>query len=887
MKRTVLLLIACAPAIWCRGTLPLAFEPNRGQAAAGVDFTARGKGWSLALSGRGAELISRHGRIRMVIEGAAGHARVEPEQPLGGVVNYLRKPALRGVPTYGRVRYRGIYKGVDIVYNGGPVLEYDFHVAPGADPRRIRLRYEGATEVHLGDAGDLILETSDGPIRQRRPVIYQETGGARREIAGGYVLRGGAVQFQVARYDRSRPLVIDPALSWATYLGNTSMDSAEAMAVDAAGNIVIAGWTVDPTYGDADALVAKLSSDGTKLLFATVFPGSGDDLAHGVALDSGGNIYVAGETTSYDFYADFVYLSYYAQFGYQHVFVSKLDSTGSNLVYSHIIGGAGAEIAYGLALDSGGNAYITGVTNSPDFPVSNSGVPQRSIAGGTDAFVLKLDATGRGLYSTYLGGSGSDLANAIAVDGSGNAFITGRTGSTNFPVSSSALQSATGGSNDAFAASLSSTGALLYSTYLGGSGDESGYAIAIDSAGAAYVTGETTSQDFPMANSLQKDFGGGNGDIFIAKLSPDGTSLVYSTYLGGTGEEFASGIAVDGSGDAYITGATTSTDLPMADAFQNSNQGAMNALVAALDPTGASLLFSSYLGGSGTATASGTAGDMGNAISVSCSSGVVVAGSTASSDFPVTSGVAQGTYAGAGDAFIAEIAAGGLPVINSGGVVNSATLTAGPVSPGSLVSIVGSGLAVATQTALSAPWGTTLAGASVTINGNAVPVAFASAGRIDIHLPYEIGTGNAIAIVTVPCGASEPAIFQVAAAAPYLRQNASGDAVAYNQDYTTNTADTPAQAGTIVTVTLTGIGPLDNPVPTGAAAPMSPLSRATLPLSASIGGTDAPVQFLGLTPGAVGLAQANLLVPALSPGAYQVVVTIGGVASNGATVYVQ
>ncbi len=708
----------------------------------------------------------------------------------------------------------------------------------------------------------------------------------RREIPSRYRLRGRTVTFALARYDRSRPLVIDPALTWATFLGSSSVDSADALAVDAAGNSYVAGWTVDPVYGDADAFVAKLAPDGATAVFTTVFPGSYDDLAHAVGVDSSGNVIVAGETSSPDFYADTVYYSARASIGAQHVFVSKLDPAGRSLIYSHYVAGAGAETADGLAVDAAGSAYVVGGTNSPDFPVSNSGAAQAAYAGNTDAFAIKFDSSGLGKYATFLGGASSDVATAVAVDGSGNAFLTGQTRSTNFPIQVG-YQAQNAGGSDAFVVGLSATGGLVFSTYLGGSGDEGANGIALDSSGAVYVTGETASADFPTVGAMQEAYGGGNGDIFVSKVSSDGGSLVYSTYFGGSGEDAAYAIAVDGAANAYLTGTTTSTDLPLADAFQASNQGTANAVVAALDPTGATLLFASYLGGAGATTSSEATGDFGNAITVSCSAGVTVAGMTSSSDFPVTANAYGTSYAGAGDAFVARIAAGGSPAIQADGVVNTATLGSGPVAPGSLVSILGTSLAVSTETAESAPWGTTLGGAIVTINGNPAPVAAVSATRLDFQLPYEVGTGNAVAMVTVPCGTSGAVIFPVAQAAPYIRTNAAGDAAALNLDYSENSAANPVAAGSVIVVTLTGIGPLDNPVATGAAAPDAPLSQATLAKSATIGDQDAPILFLGLMPGKVGLAQGNLLVPALSPGAYPVVITVGGVRSNAATVYVQ
>ena len=889
MRFAACLLLAWSVIAWGRGQLPVGFEPNRGQGTSGAEFIARGKGYVLELRAGRVDLRSRDARVTTVLTGTATTARGEGAGALPGVVNYLRRDAssaLTGIPTFHAVRYRGVYRGIDVVYYGGPRLEYDFVLAPGADPRHIRIRYQGAHRLRLDDAGDLVVDTEGGVLRQHRPVAYQETGGARTEIASRYVPRGRTVSFSLARYDRSRPLVIDPALTWATYLGGSSADSADALAVDAAGNSYVAGWTVDPVYGDADAFVAKLAPDGATAIFTTILPGSYDDLAHAVAVDSSGNVVVAGETSSPDFYADAVYVSSRAQAGVQHVFVSKLDPTGRSLIYSHYVAGGGAEIAYGLALDAAGSAYVVGGTNSPDFLVSNSGAAQATYAGNTDAFAIRFDSGGQGLYSTFLGGSLGDVATAVAVDASGNAFLTGQTSSTNFPVQAG-YQASNAGGQDGFVAELSPTGGLVFSTYLGGSGDEGGNGIALDSSGAIYVAGETSSSDFPAVGAMQPAFGGGSGDIFVTKLNAEGGSLVYSTYLGGSGEDAAYAIAVDGAGNAYLTGTTTSTDLPLADAFQASNPGAANALVAELDPSGASLVFASYLGGTGTASSSGTMGDFGNAITVSCSAGVTVAGMTASADFPVTAGVYQTGFAGNGDAFVARIAAAGTPAISSGGVVNSATLGAGPVAPGSLVSILGTSLAAATETATGAPWSTTLAGAIVNINGNPAPIASASATRLDFQLPYEVGLGNAVAMVTVPCGTSEPVIFSVARAAPYIRQSESGDAMALNQDYSVNSAENPAPAGSILVVILTGIGPVDNAVPTGAAAPDAPLSQATLEKSATIGGQDAPIQFLGLMPERVGLAQANLVVPALSPGAYPVVITVGGVASNGPTVYVK
>ena len=448
------------------------------------------------------------------------------------MVHYLKSsgPAtpLTNIPTFARVRYTAIYRGIDLVYYGNDGrLEYDFNVAPGADPRQIRLRYEGVRRLALEASGDLLISSAADAIRQHRPYVYQEIDGARRQIAARYLLRGHTVRFELAAYDHALPLVIDPALTWATYFGTTNSDSGEAVAVDSTGNIYVAGSTVS-SLGDVNAFVAKLNPSGASTIYTAVFPGV-HDLGHAIAVDSSGNVYVAGETSSSDFQADVAYITRSASPGVPHVFISKLDPTGMSLVYSHLVAAGGSEIAYGVALDAANNAYIVGATNSTDFPVT-TGVAQTVRAGGVDLFVMKFDTSGARVYGTLLGGTGDDYGYAIAVDAGGDAFVTGATNSSNFPVTSSAFRSRNTGGFDAFATKLSPTGNLVFSTYLGGSGDDFGNGIAVDSSGAAYVVGETASSDFPTLKPYQATPGGGSGDVFVTKLDGSGSSLVYSTF---------------------------------------------------------------------------------------------------------------------------------------------------------------------------------------------------------------------------------------------------------------------------------------------------------------------------------------------------------------------
>ena len=863
----------------------MAFEPNRGQFPAAAGYLARARGYALSLSAGRAVLTSRDSRVVTVLVGARTSAPALPEAPLPGVAHYLigRDPSrwLTNVPTYERVRYRGVYAGVDVLYYGDQGrLEYDFIVAPGADPRHIRLRYQGVRSLRLDSAGDLLLGMAAGDIRQHRPAVYQEVDGARRPVAGRYILRGRSVCFALAPYDRSLPLVIDPALTWATYYhpvaGQATTNTGEAVAVDAAGNTYVTG-SMFLGQGYAKAYAVKLSPDGATALYHVYFGGSYDDEAHGIAVDSGGYVYVVGHTNSYDFPYSNVAASPSFNPPYTvGAFIIKLDPTLSTYLYSIILAGSNNDIAQGVALDSATNAFVVGYTQSADFPVTN-GAAQTGSGGGWDAFVTGINAAGTGfVYSTYFGGSGNDYGNAIAADAAGNVFITGQAGSANFPVSSSALQSKLAGGSDAFVAKLAAgTGSVVYSTYLGGSGNDFGGAIAIDSGGAVYVAGETASADFPVVNAFQKTFGGGNGDIFVAKLNAAGQSLVYSTFLGGSGEDSAYGLALDTAGDAYLTGASTSTDFPVSDSFQKTNQATLNGVVAALDSSGSALLFSSYLGGTGAS------GDYGNSVAFGCTSGLVMTGSATSTNFPITSGVLGATYGGgASDAFVARIAnTAGTPAITPGGIVNVAAPQPGPVAPGSLISVYGSNLALASLPVPSTPWPTTLAGATLTINGTPAPILFAGPGQINAQVPYEVSPGAAVAVVTLPCGASAPVAFQVAAAAPYLWG-------AVNPDGSVNGSGQPARAGQYVEVFLTGIGAVNPPLATGAPASATPFSSPAAPYSATIGATSAPVALV-LVPTYVGFAQANVLVPALPPGQYPLVITVGGVASNAVTLYVQ
>jgi hypothetical protein len=656
------------------GKLPLRFEANRGQSHPEVNFLARGSGYTLYLTGTEAVLVLRQGQanrpdvLRMKLIGASPAPQVAGLEKLPGTAHYFigndPKAWRTGIPTYAKVEYRNVYPGVSLVYYGSQGgLEYDFVLAPGADPGVIRVAFEGANSLQVDARGDLVLQTARGEVRQRKPVIYQEVNGARQEVSGGYLLKGrDQIAFHVAAYDASRPLVIDPFLSYSTYLGGSGVsEQGNSIAVDGSGNVYVTGQSdstdfpapaggTSPTFGGGvtDAFVAKLGPSGA-LLYTAYLGGSLADTGMGIALDSSGNIYVTGRTLSSDFPTLNAFQSVMSG-TVGDVFVAKLNATGSALVYSTFLGGADTDDGNAIAVDGFGNAYVTGKTFSAGtspFPITATPI-QGENGGSYDAFVAKIEfnaGVSALVYSTYLGGGGYDEGRAIAVDGSGNAYVTGDTFSANFPPATP-LQGAIGGPRDAFVAKINTGGsALVYSTYLGGSGIDVGRGIAVDASGNAYVTGGTNSTDFPVAIPFQS-VPGGDFDAFVAKVNAGGSALVYSTYLGGGGAEFGFGIAVDGSGNAYVTGDTFSANFPTATPLQGAIGGPRDAFVAKVNAGGSALVYSTYLGGGGA--------EFGFGIAVGGSGNAYVTGTTDSPDFPTMSAF-QPVFGGAADAFVAKI----------------------------------------------------------------------------------------------------------------------------------------------------------------------------------------------------------------------------------------
>jgi Beta-propeller repeat len=672
------------------GRLPLSFEPNRGQTDARVKFLARGRGYRLFLTHREAVLDlhvssqttgartaqgkARGTVLRMGLVGANPRPTVLGTGRLLGRVNYLLGADARrwrvGIPTFSKVRYEGVYPGIDLAYYGRQGrLEYDFVVGPGADPNAIALRFAGAEHLHLTSRGDLLLRLDAGELRLQKPRIYQELAGVRRDVRGGYVRKGAReIGFDLGSYDASRPLVIDPVLSYSTYLGGSGDEQGNLVAVDGAGNAYVTGRTASSDFpttsgadsslgGTQDAFVTKLNATGSALVYSTYLGGRGVDDGETIAVHDS-NAYVIGFTFSRDFPTLGAVDSHLG--GTEDAFVTKLTASGG-LAYSTYLGGKGVDEGFGIAVDGAGNAYAAGRTFSSDFPTV--GAVDSSLGGTDDAFVTKLNAAGSALsYSTYLGGSGSEQAGSIALDSASSAYVPGFTTSSDFPTSAGAADATLGGAVDAFVTKLNASGsALAYSTYLGGSADESvPFGIAVGSDFNTYVTSRTFSSDFPTTPGAFDSSLGGTQDAFVTKLNPSGSALAYSTYLGGSGTERSFSIAVDDS-KAWVTGRTSSMDFPTIEALDSSLGGNQDAFVTKLDASGSGLSFSTYLGGSGIDLGVGIALD-----SASPNPNAYIIGATGSSDFPTTPGVFDTTLAGSStptcaaatpcDAFVSKIA---------------------------------------------------------------------------------------------------------------------------------------------------------------------------------------------------------------------------------------
>jgi hypothetical protein len=758
------------------GNIPLSFEPNVGQEVAEVRYLARGNTYTLYLADGEMLLNGRHqAPLKMKFVGASVASRIVGDGQQVSTSNYLlgndSSQWRTGVPNYGSARYRSVYPGIDLVFYGhdGGDVEYDWIVSPSADPGQIRLRFDDATRLRVDQHGDLVIELGETEYRQKKPVAYQDVGGKRVEIDATWRLHGKDTGVRIGRYDHTQPLIIDPVLYYSTYLGGIGNDYAYAVAVDPIGNTYVTGGTASANFptanvlqgslrGTNDVFVTKINAAGTAKVYSTFLGSGGVDEGRGIAVNSLGEVYVTGSAGFSDFPVKNAIQATWGGSG--DAFLTKLDSTGASLVYSTYLGGSAIDYGTAIALDPAGNAYVTGVTFSTNFPTVNAFQSAKGLQ--QDAFVAKINPSGSAyVYVTYLGGNNVDEAYGIAVDTSGNAYLTGWTQSTNFPVQSP-IQGSNRGGVDGFVTKLNPAGsALVYSTYLGGTGNDNGTAIAVDASGSAYVTGVTASDDFPLANAIDITLGShAVNDVFIAKFNPAGSALVYSTFVGGASEDDAYAIAIDKAGNAYVTGRTNSSDYPLVNPIQVT-RFAFDMFVTEINASGSALLFSTFVGGSGS--------ESGRGIAVDSLGNIHIAGESTSTDFPVARSV-QPSNGGSQDAVVLLFADTTPPTVTVS--LDRQSLTFSATSSGSafvsqtppqLVALTQStGPGVSWTATSDKPWlvvtptsGT--GSAKLTVSTQFVPGLSASqAGTITITQAANTVGPISVTLNTIPSGTSQP-----------------------------------------------------------------------------------------------------------------------------------
>ncbi|MFN0087422.1 MAG: SBBP repeat-containing protein [Blastocatellia bacterium] len=916
--------------------IPLSFEAD----SANTGFVARGRGYSMRLAANRIRLGLASCRkdpganpsidLDLRLLGASPGAAIESMDPLPGRSNYFIGNDPRAwrtdVPTFSRVRYRNVYPGVDLAYYGNQRrLEYDFILAPHADPGQIRWAVEGAGSVALTPEGDLRITSGEQQVRLLRPRIYQPSEDGRREIAGSYRLiesaaEAPAVSFQLGAYDPSLPLIIDPVINYATFFGGGGTDIGYGIAVDSQGAVYLTGQTSSTNFptkdpfdatleGANDAFVMKLNAQGNAVVFSTYIGGRNPgDRGWAIAVDRAGNIYFTGETNSLNFPT--VNAAQPVFRGGIDGFVAKLNIEGNVLLYSTYLGGGFTDVAYAIAIDRFDNAYVTGRTDSANFPIKSA--LQDKMKGQRDAFVARFDADGQILYSTYLGGEPAatgareeETGYGIAVDALQNACVTGYTTSAGFPVLN-AVQRGFGGVEDAFVAKLSASGtSLIFSTFLGGDRADAGRGIALDPFGNIHIIGYTLSQNFPTANALQPTFGG-SGDAFVAKLSASGEAILYSTFLGGNSDENSGlisditpscAIAVDPLGNACITGKTESMNFPVARAIQAEMKGDNDAYIAKLDPAGSELIFSTYLG----STFTGNTGfdERGLSIAVDRQGSIYVTGQMLKSDFPTVQPVQAAYGGGLSDAFITKIST---PDIVGVAAISAASFIGGSLAPESIVAGFGSGLASGTEVASAVPLPTTLLGTTIRIRDKLgferpAPLFFVSPLQVNFLIPAGTAPGkatltftaaqggqNATSSTTVLIEPAAPGLFAAAAsgqgtaAAIIVRINANGaqsfEPVVKLDDF-----------GRLVPVPI-DLGPETDQVFLILFGTGWRQNSGLAHVRASIGEIDAPVAYAGPQGSFVGQDQLNARIPRSLAGRGEVpiYITIEGKIANPVTI---
>ncbi|HET7489639.1 MAG TPA: SBBP repeat-containing protein [Acidimicrobiales bacterium] len=700
---------------------------------------------------------------------------IEGTDPLPGVSNYLigADPSKwhTGVAGYSSVTYHGVYPGIDMVFHGGQGgPEYDMVVAPGADPAAIALDVKGGT-LSLDQDGNLLIHTASGTLTQAAPKLSQTAGSSTVPVQGAFTLNGGRVGFRVGAYDHAKSLLIDPTLSYSTYLGPSTSGlgsgAAAGIALDSSNDAFIVSNTSFPNFPTTPGAfqttlsntnsvlsVTKLNPSGTALLYSTYIGGTGNDRGTAIALDAGGSAYLTGVTNSTDYPTTAgAFQTTNQDAGNGQPFVTKLNATGTGLVYSTYVGGtggpAGGDQSNAIAVDSAGVAHIVGTAGSTDFPTTPGAFQTTQLAvGGTNAFVTAVAANGASLaYSTYLGGTIGENGLAVKVDASGNAYAAGWTASADFPTTAGAFQTTCTPAPQCnniwvgFVSKVNPTGTgLVYSTFLGGTtGADQVNALALDASGNAYATGQAQSTDFPTtAGSFQPTSTNPNGIAFATKLNSTGSAAAWSTYLGGSGTDTGLAVAVNGSGNAYVAGTTSSTNFPLVNALQIITTPGLNAgFVTEFNTTGTAATYSTELTGSSLT-------DSPAGIAVDSAGSAYLAGQTSSADFPTTSGTfepsrpACSSFGCAQEPFVTKLGSGNVPA------VGSVAPGGGPTTGGTQVVITGQNLTGATAVSFG---GT--AAASFTVNSatqiTAVTAPHAASGAAGVSVTTAQGSSIVIA----------------------------------------------------------------------------------------------------------------------------------------------
>jgi uncharacterized protein (TIGR03437 family) len=893
--------------------IPLHFEPALSKMGAVEGFSAVTPRYALRLTDEEVAMYFRGGAVGLKLP----RTRPEGIDELAARSNYYlgTDPSAwrTEVPNYARVRYANVFPGVDlVVYGHDQRIEYDWIVAPGADPGSIRFSFEGVRAMSIGRGGDLILRTGVGEIRHSRPRIFQDG----HAVGGAFVLRGGEVRFQVGEYDRRKPLVIDPVLLVNESFGGSGvgydlpglhtalLDTGTGIATDSSGNIYITGTTFSVDFPVSNALqtgptgpcqsycafssvfVTKLSPDGSTLLYSTYIgaPPSASTawysippmLPAAIAVDADGTAYVTGTTSGVNF------PGVTATAGGNDAFLLRLSPQGT-LVAARLFGGSGDDAGTSIVLDSDGYVYLAGTTKSSDFPVSE-GAYAAGATGETNIFVVKIlfnrifGLPGGTLVYSAVAGPGTSAS--VAADAEGSAYVAGATTSTAWQTTAGAVQSMCKGSTcqDIVVAKLDPMGQkLLYATYVGGSGKETLGGIAVDAAGSAYVTGSTESSDFPItsgAYDAQAKTKSSTG--FVAKLSADATRLSYSTYLGGSGTDQPVAIAVDAKGDAYAGGTTTSPDFPLRYALQSTIVNAYcpvytpsgsiptggyacgsAGFLAVLDPAGASLVWSTYLG----------AGSV-DALALDLAGNVYATGEVINVNPPSKAKSVSVLKLGPGNSALD---------VPANSIVNAASFAPGLPLPGGLASVFVRGLNVARlEIGSGSPLPTTLGGVSILVEGVPAPIlAIAPVGsgmeQINFQVPFEVAASTQFRYIeTTPNaveiryqGASVFAVPPQGAPGIFLLNDGT-PAIEHAADYSLVTPSNPAHAGEAIIIYLTGLGPVTPAGISGVAA------KGAAPVVIGCGDAYAAgtsgwpfgtVLYAGLTPGYVGLYQLNLQLP--------------------------